>query len=274
MPTAALLLALAAAALHAFWNLVLARARDTEAATAAMFGVAAVAWAPLAVWTWDVERAAVPYIAASAAFELAYLALLAAAYRRAQLSVVYPVARGLAPVLVLVAGVLVLDAETSAAEVGGIALVALGILLVRGFRRGAETTGVLFGVAIAACIAAYTLVDSRGVRHAHPIPYLELVMLGPSLAYLGAVVAAKGTAAVRRELRLPIVLAGVATFGAFALALAALRLASAASVAAVRETSVVIAVALAAPVLKESVGAARLAGAALVVAGVAVLGFG
>jgi drug/metabolite transporter (DMT)-like permease len=66
--------------------------------------------------------------------------------------------------------------------------------------------------------------------------------------------------------------AGLATFGAYVLVLAALSRASAASVAAVRETSVVIATALAAPLLRERVGAIRLAGAVLVVAGVALLG--
>ena len=76
---------------------------------------------------------------------------------------------------------------------------------------------------------------------------------------------------MRRELR-PSTFAGAAVaFGAYGLALAALRLASAASVAAVRETSVVIAVVLAAPVLRERVGPARMAGAVFVVAGVALL---
>jgi drug/metabolite transporter (DMT)-like permease len=70
------------------------------------------------------------------------------------------------------------------------------------------------------------------------------------------------------------VVAGLATFGAFALALFALQRASAASVAAVRETSVVIAVALAAPVLGERVTPERAAGAVLVVAGVAILALG
>ena len=79
---------------------------------------------------------------------------------------------------------------------------------------------------------------------------------------------------MRRELHASAVLAAFATFGAFALALAALRIASPASVAAVRETSVVIAVALAAPVLRERVGWGRVGGALLVAAGVAALALG
>jgi hypothetical protein len=98
LSTEALGLALAAAGLHALWNLLLARERDTEATVAVSLVVFVVALAPLAAATWRVEGAAVPYIVASGALELAYIALLAAAYRRFELSLVYPLARGLAPV--------------------------------------------------------------------------------------------------------------------------------------------------------------------------------
>jgi drug/metabolite transporter (DMT)-like permease len=270
MPVSALLLALAAAGLHAFWNLIIARARDPEAATALVFSLSVLMYAPVAVFTWDVDASVVPFAVASAALELTYIVLLAAAYRRADLSVVYPVARGVAPVLVLAAGVAFLGSATSATEVVGVLFVAAGVALVRGIRVKA-IRGLLMGLAIACTIAAYTLVDSRGIRHADPIGYLEVVMAGPGLVYLTGVVALKGRSTVRAELNLPVVLAAAASLGAYALALAALRLASAASVAAVRETSVVIAVALAAPVLRERVGAGRLAGAAVVAAGVALL---
>jgi drug/metabolite transporter (DMT)-like permease len=270
VPTSALLLALAAAALHAFWNLLVARARDVEAATAVVLAVSILLYAPVAAFTWDVERAVWPYAVASAFLELAYVVLLAAAYRRADLSVVYPVARGVAPVLVLAAGIAILSSSTSAGEVTGVLLVGAGVLLVRGFRR-ATGPGVPMGLAIAGTIAAYTLVDSRGIEHADPFGYLMLVMAAPAVVYLAGVLAIRGAEPVRRELRLETVLAGAASLGAYALALAALKLASAASVAAVRETSVVIAVALAAPVLRERVGARRLAGAVVVASGVALL---
>jgi drug/metabolite transporter (DMT)-like permease len=271
VPASALLLALAAASLHALWNLVLARARDAETAAAVMFGISAIAYAPVAAIAWDVHRAAIPFVVASALLELAYMVLLAAAYRRADLSLVYPVARGAAPVLVLVAGAAFLDAGVSTGEAAGVALVAAGIVLVRGLRRAPDRLGFALAVIIACCIAAYTLVDSRGVRHAAPLAYLELVLAPPALLYLAGICAVTGRAAVRREVGLPTVVGALATFGAYGLVLAALRLASAASVAAVRETSVLIAVLLAAPILRERVGPGRLAGAVLVVGGVALL---
>jgi len=103
--SSALALALAAAFLHAGWNVLLARANDVQAATAVVLGVSTIALAPIAAFTWDVDRGVVPWAVGSAAFELAYFALLAYAYERAAVSVVYPVARGLAPVLVLVVGI-------------------------------------------------------------------------------------------------------------------------------------------------------------------------
>jgi drug/metabolite transporter (DMT)-like permease len=273
VPTAALLLALAAACLHALWNLLLARAPDVQAATATAFAIGVALYVPIAVARWDVSSEAIPYVAISAAFELAYLVLLAAAYSRAELSVVYPIARGLAPVLVLAVGVLALSVGTSAVEVWGVLLVGAGVFLVRGLRRG-DSLGAAFGLVIAGTIAGYTLADARGVKHADPFAYLLVVMAVPVVVYTAIIVRSRGWPVVRRSLDRGTLVAAPATFGAFVLTLFALQRASAASVAAVRETSIVIAVALAAPMLGEKVGLPRLAGAGLVVLGVAILALG
>jgi drug/metabolite transporter (DMT)-like permease len=261
----ALGLALAAAGLHAAWNLLLARERDTEATTAVSLVVFVVALAPLAAATWRVEGDALPYIVGSGLLELAYIALLAAAYRRFELSVVYPLARGLAPVLALVIVVAAVGASPSAGEIGGVVAVAIGILLVRGVRRSGR--GSALAVAIAAAIAGYTVVDRYGIHHANAAPYLLLVMLGPALVYPVSVGGPRLALAAR-----PVAAAiGIASAGTYLLVLLALRLASAPSVSAVRETSVVIAVVLARVLLREPVGLRRIGGAALVAAGVALL---
>ncbi len=262
------MLALAAAFLHAGWNLLLARARDVQAATAVVLGLSVVLFAPVAAVTWDVEWEVWPWALGSAAFELAYFALLAYAYERSELSVVYPVARGLAPVLVLAVGV----ASATAGEIAGVALVGAGVLLVRGLRQP-EGRGVLFGALIAVCIAAYTLLDNRGIEHANAFAYFELVIGIPGALYLAAIWRRRGAPALRSEVGWATLAAAVAATLAYVLVLLALDRAEAAPVAAVRETSVVIAVAFAAFFLHERVGWARLAGAALVVAGVALLSF-
>src|SRR5438874_4536117 len=131
MPLDALGLALAAAALHALWNLILAGSKDREGAAAAALPCAVLMFAPVAAATWRVETGAWPFIAGSSALEIAYIVVLMNAYGQADLSLVYPVSRGLAPVLVLSASVAFLGFGTSAGEIAGVALVAGGIVLVR-----------------------------------------------------------------------------------------------------------------------------------------------
>ncbi len=271
MPPLAFSLALAAAFLHAFWNILLARARDPECATTVALLAAVIVFAPVTAFRFDAEWAVWPFIVVTSMLQLLYFALLATAYRKAELSFVYPVARGVAPVVVLVVSVVVLGHGTSSAQVVGVVLVGAGVLLVRGLRRPADPHALAFALGIACVIAAYTLLDKRGITHASPVTYLELSMIPAAIGYAGATVAAKGRERVRAELGASAVLAGLASFAAYALVLAALERASAASVAAVRETSVVIATVFAAVVLHEGVSRTRLAGSVLVVCGIALL---
>jgi drug/metabolite transporter (DMT)-like permease len=250
------------------WNLLLAGARDSEAATAVALTTSTVVCAPVAALWWELDAAALPYLGASAALQLAYFALLAASYGRAELSLVYPLARGLAPVLVLAGAVTFTGAATSAGQALGVALVGAGVVLVRGRRRG---HGVGFALLIACCIASYTVVDKQGVEHASPLAYVWVITLVPGGAYAAGLAAARGVGVLRAALDARSLAAGVASFAAYGLVLGALQLAPAASVAAVRETSVVIATGLAALVLGEHVSVWRLTGAALVAAGIAVL---
>ena len=272
MSSVALALALGSAFLHAFWNLVLAGTRDIQAATAVALAIGLLAFAPVAALAWRVDPQVWPYLVVTSLLQLTYFVFLTAAYARADLSFVYPIARGGAPVLVLVASVLVLRTGTSAAQVLGVLLVAGGVLLVRGVGGRAGTVDLLLALAVAVCIASYTLVDKYGIRYASPIVYQELSMILPTVAFLVLTLRRRGAPALRGAVRPATATAGLAAFGAYILVLAALARAPAASVAAVRETSVVIATALAAPLLHERVGAVRLAGAVLVVLGVALLG--
>ena len=267
MATSALLLALGAATLHAVWNLLLRGTRDTEAATAVAVVTFALVLAPFAAFTWDVDAAAWKYAVPSGALELVYAALLAAAYRRYELSLVYPIARGLAPVAALLFAIVIVAARPSAAEVGGVVVVAAGVLLVRGARG---SRGAALGLVIACAIGAYTLIDRYGIQHANAFSYALLIMLPSALLYPPAV----GLRRVRATVSPRTLLVGVLSAAAYLLVLLALRRASAPAVAAVRETGVVIAAVLAAIFLHERVTAARYAGAALVVVGIALLALG
>jgi drug/metabolite transporter (DMT)-like permease len=254
---------------HALWNALLADADDTHATSAVLLVAGVVLFAPVAALTWDVDAEAIPYILASAVLELAYWGLLAAAYARAELTFVYPVARGTAPVIVLVVSVAALGAAVSGVQAAGVLVVAGGVLLVRGLGRG-RGTDLALALAVGGCIAGYTLIDDRGLRHAAPIPYLVLVLILVAVPYAAVV----GPAAMRRAASRRAVVAGAGVFGGYALALAALELAEAAPVAALRETSVVMAAAGAAVWGRSRVPAGRVAGACLVVAGAAAIALG
>ena len=282
MPLSAFALALGAAFLHASWNVLIAGARDSESATAVATLAGVVLLAPVALLTGGVESAALPFAGASAVLHVGYLSLLARAYQRGEVSVVYPVSRGTAPVLVLAFGAAVLGEGASLGQVLGVVTISGGVFLV-GARRETHAVrekldepparDVLFGLAIALTIAAYTLVDAEGVDRAQAPAYLFL-LLAPSAAIYAAVLASRGRAtAMRAELRPRSVLAGAFIVGAYGSVLAALRLANAAPVAAVRESSVVIAAILAAVFLHEEVDGRRLGGALLVVAGVAAIAY-
>ena len=236
--------------------------------------VGACALVPFGVASWDVDAAVWPYVAASVAFELAYFVLLARAYARADLALVYPIARGSAPVLALVGSVVLLGAGLSAGEVIGVLVVVAGVILVRSASpQGASTTSpratspaahVALALAVGACIAGYTLVDDRGVERADPVAYLTLVLVPTAILWLAF-------ARPRLTVSPRVAGAGAGMVAAYLLTLLALERAAAAPVAAVRETSVLFAVAFAAVVARERVTPARAAGAALVVAGVAAL---
>jgi drug/metabolite transporter (DMT)-like permease len=271
VPLEAVAIVLAAAFLHALWNLLLARSPDTGAAIAVATAIGALITLPLAVARWRLDADAVPWVALSATLELAYFVLLARAYARADLSLVYPVARGLSPVLVLIGSVLWLQEPASPVAFAGVAMVAVGVVLVRGLRAPARIADVLLALVIGTCIAGYTLADQQGVRHADPITYLVLVVGIPALLWCGWLATTDGPARLRAALTPAIVVGGVAALAAYGLILVALGMAWAPGVAALRETSIVMATAMAAVILHERVERARWIGSVVLVAGIALV---
>src|SRR4051794_35802233 len=274
MPVDALLLALAAAFVHAAWNLLLSGSEDTHSATAVALVTGAIAFAPVAALTWRLEGSAWPYIAASSSLELLYLVMLATAYAAAAMGFVYPIARGSAPVLVLVAGAVASAGRPSAAAACGVVLVAAGIVLVRGLRTEHRPRDLALALAIGASIAGYTLIDKHGVTHGNPLAYLQVVFSIAAVGYFAGTCRVRGLPAIRAAVSRSSLAAGVGFFGSYALTLAALRLAPAATVAAVRESSVVIAAAALALSGREEMSRGRMSGAALVAAGVALISLG
>ena len=262
MDPAAVALVLAAAVLHALWNVRLHGADDRVAAMAMSGIVSAVVLLPLLVL--DPPSGLWGLVLISGVAEALYGLALAGAYRRGELSVTYPVGRGSAPLMATIAAVTVVDQPASARTLVAATLVAvgLGLLAFRSHRHGTlAATGL--ALVVGAAIATYSVVDARAVG-----------MGAAPLAYLAATLGLEGvlTAATagfdRHRLRgaiRPGIAIAVGSVGAYALVLVAFRLAPVGQVATLREVSVVIAVLL----VHEHPGRLGWAGIGAVVAGAA-----
>ena len=208
MPLTALALVLGAGLLHAAWNLILKGAKERLLVAAWGLLAGAAVFSPVLIAAWPVPRAAWPFACASATVLLAYYACLARAYERGDFSLVYPVARGVAPALLALWAALFLGERPSAMGVLGIATVLMGLVVLGGaplwqlagsgppaaplrslralrsrlralrsrlrtLRSHAQGAGAAFLVAL--LVSVYTAIDAAGVRHWAPLPYLVLV---------------------------------------------------------------------------------------------------
>jgi len=269
----ALSLLLLAAALHTAWN-VLLKGAAAEAWLLSWLAVLVSGLLALPLLLLDPPPAAIwPYALTSAVAEVLYFTLLAAAFRAADFSLVYPVARGSAPALLALWGVLFLGERPSAGGLLGLGTLAAGLVVVAWPARGAAGTsrGVVLALGVALCISAYSAIDAAAVRLTSPAPYTALVFTLTALLLLPAVLrryGAGGALAAARALgwRAPAV--GALLFGAYVLALQAYQVAPVSYAGAVREVSVVFGALAGWLLFGEPVGRRRVAGAGLIFLGV------
>jgi len=282
-----------AAVLHAAWNILLKTAGDPlRTATAGVLAASAIL-VPIVAIGWLVLRPAIPAEAwaiglFSGAVEVAYFVFLAAAYRRGDLSVVYPLARGSAPLLAVAIGVLVLGERLSPGAWLGVGLLIAGLLVVqrpwRLLRSGTARDDRLaagFALLTGAMIASYSALDRVGVQLAPAWFYAGILwpVCGIGLAAVAWVrprIAGGAYAAPDEPLDLPrAVVGGLLTFSAYGLVLVALSRAPLAIVAPLRESAVVLASASGVVRLGEAADrrevAFRLSGSVLVLVGAAAL---
>ncbi|NMO38110.1 EamA family transporter [Streptomyces sp. GMY01] len=284
MPSETIAIVLVAAVAHAVWNLASKYKRgDTLLFVWSYTCASAVLCVPigLVMVTTGTRQLSWPLLLGSlvsAAFHLAYSVTLQAGYDRAELSVVYPIARGTGPVLTMLFAIVVLQEHITPVAILGALVVIAGILLVAGNpfagRHRSPLPGMLWGAATGASIAGYTLWDSYSVTGLHlaPVSYyagtllLQTLMLSPG--------------ALRRRARIPtavranagpILTVAVLSPLAYILVLTAMRTAPVALVAPLRESSIVIGSLLAWRLFRERNLARRLAGAGIVLAGIAAI---
>lgn len=272
---------LAAALMHASWNALVKAGGDRFAVLALTIGLPVFALLPLAFLVPLPAPPSWPFIAASAAIHCLYFACLLGAYRHGDLSQVYPIARGTAPLLVALGAWHAADESLNAQELAGIALLSVGLISLTwrgGARRGtAETTSVLLALATSLTIGAYSLVDGMGARAAGSVAgYIVWAFLAIDLPFfVFALWCRRGhwRAAFGPSLKAGLGGAAISS-AAYGIVIWAMSLAPMAHVVALRETSVVMAALIGALWLGEPFGRRRVAAACVVAAGAGLLQLG
>ncbi|HEY8819042.1 MAG TPA: EamA family transporter [Candidatus Limnocylindrales bacterium] len=307
------------AVLHLAWNVRLKTAGDPlRTATIGMLA-ASVAIVPVGIVVWWIEgRVALPFEGivlgiASGVVEAAYFILLSAAYRRGDLSVVYPVARGTAPLLAVAFGVGVLGERLGVAGSVGVVLLLVGFLWLQrpwraiaaaraaggaaqaaggvagsgnaagggaGIRAAAADSAILFALATGVMIATYTAIDRVGTRQIDPFPYAAILWATCSAVLVlwvafvaGGDLLGYGPEAARRA-----AVGGYLTLAAYLCILVALSVAPLSGVAPLRESATVFAAAWGSVRMGEASGRSealrRVAASVLIVGGALLLAVG
>lgn len=274
-----LALVLFAALAHAGWNALLKASGERGAIfsvlllTGGVFGLVGVAVFPLPA------RDAWPYLALSALVHYGYYGFLLLAYRYGDLSHVYPMARGSAPLLVAAGAWATAGEALGPAGIAGLVLASGGIMsltLEKGPPRDHAAKAVFFALGTGVLIAAYTVVDGLGVRASGVaigyIAWLNVLEALPISIWLLARRPQAFTGLTARSWRLGI-FGGILAMSAYGLVIFALSLGGMAHVSALRETSVLFAALIGTLILRESSGrpGRRIAAAALVSAGIVIL---
>jgi drug/metabolite transporter (DMT)-like permease len=255
---------LAAAFLHAGWNLLLHANQDRMAVMAVSSFVGVLLLLPGLVLA-PPPASVLPLALASGVAQSAYIASLSAGYRRGALSLVYPLARGTAPLLVTGAAVLVLSQHPSGLALIGAGGLAAGLAVLALAGRTSSGAAVAFALMTGVFIATYSTIDARAVRTASPAGYLAVVTL-----VLGVVLASAIRWDGQRMLKAARsgTMVAFGTVGAYLLVLLAFQRAPAGRVATLRELSVLIGILMS----RERPGRVVWLGAALVVLGIVAAG--
>ena len=281
MPPAALLLVLGAAVCHSVWNLIVKSEPRPLAVQSGALAVGVVLASPgLFVYSLkELSPTAWMLVLLSALFETGYVFALLTAYEVGDLSLVYPVARGTAPLLVTPLAMILFNETLSPSGLVGITLVVAGIYgshvgLLRHWSASPASRSAL-GLALLTGVmtSGYSLVNRAGVR-AMPVPLYAFLVFVVNVAMVHVVFALRGSWSSPFQRGTPrgrTIIVGVLMLAAYLAVLSAMSRAPVSYVVAGREVSIVVAAVLGAVVLKERHSTARVAGAVVIFAGLVVI---
>ncbi len=284
------------ALLHASWNALVKSSSDKALDTVLIHVVGSLFAVPLVLWLGWPKPEAWPFIMASVTIHIAYYLLLTGAYKNGDLGLTYPLMRGTAPLLVALSSVATLGEHLSLAGWLGVVGVSVGVLVLglpgKALMATAGTDthavhteqlklrnkAIAFALGNAVIIAIYTVIDAKGARASgNALQYVATLFLLDGWPFAFIVLARRGRAAqpyirAYARQRWPVALGGaLASLGSYGIALWAMTQAPVATVAALRETSVLFAALLGAWLLKESFTRRRVVGTLTIVAGVMAL---
>jgi drug/metabolite transporter (DMT)-like permease len=278
------LIVLLAGLLHALWNIVAKKTGGDVRFACFSAGVGIVIWAPLGIWLgWDVvpqwDIWAWSFVVGSALLRILYFVVLLRGYRLADLTVVYPLARGTGPLLSSLAAIFWLGEAVSIFGIFGIACVIGGVFLIAGgprlTRARLRSAGLRYGLLTGVLIACYTVVDGYAVKVLLLSPflmhYVENVVRGVLL--MPVVLRDRPAARVlwRQQWKYAL-LVGTITPVSYVLVLYALQTAPLSLVAPAREVSMLFAALIGGHLLGEGDRWLRVMGALLIACGVVMLG--
>ncbi|WP_426174441.1 EamA family transporter [Massilia sp. TWR1-2-2] len=247
MPLVAAYAAVLLAALaHASWNALLKTSGDRVLMLAAIRLVGLVAGIVTAIIVPLPSTQALPYLLAAAAIHYAYFGLMIASYRVGDMNQVYPIARGIAPLLVLLPGALLAGEVFGAMSMLGVCLLSAGVLLLASGTSTSNRKAIMLALCTGVAIAGYSFLSGLGIRKGGTllgyIAWLEICTgIGIGMVAFAGTRGKDAMATFAHGHWRSAVAAGVLSVGGYAIALAAMSIAPIAQVVALRETSVVFA---------------------------------
>lgn len=283
MSAVAIGLVLFSALLHASWNMLAKRSGDPLAFIFGFNLISSIVFAvPAAIMfaRHPVPADGWPFMAATGTLHVAYMFLLAAAYKHGAFSLAYPVARGTGVFLVPVLAIPIFGERPSIAGALGILCVLAGLIAMaipdQAESGGSNRHGVLFAFLTGLAIAGYSLVDKGGVDRVHPAIYVYAIFLACTIGMAPYVLVKKRDAVVREWMdnRPALLAGGVLPISTYLVVLLAMQLAAVSYVVPLRETSIVFGTILGVVILKERITPRRLIASIAIAAGVLAIAIG
>lgn len=277
MPPEVFVAVLVAALFHAAWNALIRGSSDQLMQTASIALLAGVLCLPLLVLLPMPSAESWPFMLGSVTVHMVYYTSLAAAYRYTELSVAYPLIRGLAPLVVALCSAWAFGERLGGGTAFGVLLISAGVMCVA-LRRRMErrhVRGLSWAVLCAATIAAYTMFDGAGARVSGHVPaYLAWKLVLDALLFSAGIILFKGYAPLLHHVtvhwRTAALAAGLSAL-AYGIALWGMTRAPVAAVAALRETSVLFAVMIGWLFMRERVRALQWTGVLAIILGAVLL---